>query len=464
MLPNNVFTQSLWGDEGFSAILSMKSSLWDVIKTVAHDTSPPLWNIVEWGAFKTFGASEIVVRSLSLFFFLVTAFFVYLIAKRYWNQKTVVFATLLTILNPFFFKYAFEGRMYSIMAAGVAGSMYFFLRLIKGHPEVKAKGKKLKKKKAALAGYVFFTLWALYSHHFAIFAVITQGIWFLIELILKNKRAKTVFKGFLFVALGYVPWVYPLYLQTSKVAGGFWLSTPSAVDLKNLIVEYLATSGKYSPFTIFQSVTLYNIALWIVIAVLILRKWEKNFKTSFFILLWFLVPILAAWGISQKFTSIFYNRYLLYTIPAAMILLSSDRRKYSNYLIYALIAIFAFTDWHYFTNPTKIPFRDLAAYVKKTEPKNVLIINEDAGNHKLWESKFYGIPAPIYVPNGEKLPYFVGTALMEKTDIINSIPEDVNNLGVITYKEGSLLKFDGFMTTTEKRFGDLNFVWMKREN
>lgn len=429
-----VFNQSLWGDEAFSAILSMKSPI-DLIKIISRDTSPPLWNLFEWLAFRLFGTSEIVIRSLSFIFFLVAAFFAYKIAVHYWNRKTALFALGLTFLNPFFFSYAFEGRMYSILAAGVAASMYFFI-------------------KKRWVPYVIATLFALYTHHFAIFAIFVQGLWFLSEFFFGDKKAaRGMFKSFFAISIGYTPWLIPLYNQTKMVGGGFWLGRPTISDLGNLFSDYLGT-GIRNPLAVY--------ARDLALAVLVLRVWTKDVKKSIFLALWFTLPIILTWIISQKFTPIFFNRYLLYTIPAGMLILASDKRKYVKYLLLIIIALFAIVDWNYFTHPVKIPFRDLAVYVKQTEVKGDFLINEDAGNHKLWESKYYGIPAPIYNPTDLPLPYFVGTALMDKGDIINSLPSGVKRLGVITYKNGADLKFKGYKVLSEKRFGELNFIWMQK--
>src|SRR3989344_5989759 len=147
----SVFNQGLWGDEGFSAILSMKS-LPEIIRIISRDTSPPLWNIWEWVVFNTLGTDEIYIRGLSLAFFLGAVFFTYKIAAYLWSRKTGFLAALFIALNPFFFIYAFEGRMYSIMAFGVAASMYFFLKIWD-----KEGGKKWDR-----IGYVAATAWALY--------------------------------------------------------------------------------------------------------------------------------------------------------------------------------------------------------------------------------------------------------------------------------------------------------------
>lgn len=432
-----VFNQSLWGDEGFSAILSMKS-LPNLIAIVSKDTSPPLWNICEWAAFRAFGTSEVVIRSISFLFFLIAVFFAFLIAKHFWDKKTAFIAGILTFLNPFFFIYAFEGRMYSIMAAGVAGSMYFFI----------------KRKRVP---YVIATLWALYSHHFAVFAVMIQGFWFLYEYFFgKRKEIRGMLAAFVAVAIGYIPWLIPLYNQTRMVGGGFWLGKPTTIDLRNLFFDYLGEGIKHK---------LAEGARIMVLIALALRAWEKDIKKSFFLLSWFLAPILITWLVSQKFTPIFYNRYLLYTIPSAMIILASQRRKISSLLIVPIILLFIIIDWNYFFNPSKVPFRDLAIYVKQTQIKGDLIINEDAGNHKLWESKYYGIPAPIYNPSGEKLPFFVGTALMEESDLISQIPPNTKRIGIITYKNGIELKgrFKTFTLKEERKFGNLNFVWMVKK-
>lgn len=148
MFPNQ-FSVSLWGDEGFSAILSMHT-IPEIVKIITHDTSPPLYNILEHLWFGVFGSSEVSIRALSFLFYTLCVFFVFLIGKKFFGKKTALIASVLTFFNPFFFIYAFEGRMYSLLALGVVSSMYFFLE-------------------RKWVPYVVASLVALYSHHFSIF-------------------------------------------------------------------------------------------------------------------------------------------------------------------------------------------------------------------------------------------------------------------------------------------------------
>jgi uncharacterized membrane protein len=441
----NQFTTSIWGDEGFSAILSMKS-LPEIIKIIATDTSPPLWNIFEWIVFNTLGTDEVYIRGLAFLFYALTIFFVYLIGKLLWNKKTGIITATLTALNPFFFIYAFEGRMYSILALGVTASMYFFMRIRKEKGDPRVNG----------VGYVIATLWALYSHHFAIFALILQGFWFFYAYFFGNRNAaKKLFLLFIAVGIGYLPWLLPLYNQTKMVGGGFWLGKPTVNDLGKLLGDYLAQGIKHS---------LNQVSLVLVMAILITRRWKRRPKSSVFIISWFLGPILLTWVVSQFFQSIFYNRYLLYTIPAAMLIVGSSRRKASEVLIAILLLTFVIVDFNYFTNPIKLPFKELGAYVEQTRQDGDYFINWNAGSHHLWETKYYGFDSPIYIPEGGDLPFFVGTALMEDADVTREIPESTTRVGVTTSGDIAEIELPGYTESEVKILGNLKFVWYEKES
>src|SRR3989304_5276641 len=302
--------------------------------------------------------------------------------------------------------------------------MYFFLRifLFRGNKTIN------------YIGYIFFTLWAIYSHHFAFFALVVQGLWVVKEFFSgKRNTAFGVVKCLVVVALLYIPWLVPLYGQVTMVKGGFWLGTPTPNDLKVLLYDYLGQGIKLLNFNVpFVNMEIYEIAPYLVFATLLTRKWWKSIDKTIFLLLWFLTPILLTWAISQKFTSIFFNRYLLYSIPAAMIILVTARSKITFVPLIIILLTFAVIDVNYFFTPTKLPFREMAAYVKSTETTGDFIINWNSSAHHLWETKFYGIPGPIYIPGDQELPYYVGTALMEEDDILRKLPVKVKRVGVIT--------------------------------
>lgn len=341
--------------------------------------------------------------------------------------------------------------MYSILALGVTASMYFFLRIFS------FKGKQI----LNYIGYIFFTLWAIYSHHFAFFALVIQGVWTVKEFFSgKRRTAFGVIKSLFLVLLLYIPWIIPLYKQVTMVKGGFWLGKPALKDLGVLIFDYLGQGIKLLNFKIpFINYKIYEIAPFLTFATLLTRKWWKSVEKTIFFFLWFLGPILITWAISQKFTSIFFNRYLLYSIPAAMIILVSCRSKITMVPLITTLLVFMVIDVHYFFTPKKLPFRQMSAYVKETVGKNDLLINWNSSAHHLWESKFYGIPAPIYIPGSGELPYYVGTALMEASDVMREIPRNTRRVGVITSGSWDEIKLEGYKIEDKKEIGNLKFAW-----
>lgn len=291
----NQFNASLWGDEAFSAVLSKNTPL-NIVKIIIKDTSPPLYNLTLHFWYKIFGLSETSIRLLSFSYYTLAIIFIYYIGKLVWNKKTGFIAALLSFLNPFFFIYAFEGRMYSTLALGVTASTYFFLKILHG-----------KNKNLDILAYALSIDWALYSHHFAIFSLIPQIIWTAIEFLKRNKKTSVkIIKGMVLAALLYTPWLYPLYKQTTMVASGFWLGKPTLVDLKNLIYEYLSEGIKNPKTQIpFINKELGRIALYLVIITFVIRRWHKNLEKSFFFVCWFFLPIITVWLLSQKMQSIF---------------------------------------------------------------------------------------------------------------------------------------------------------------
>jgi hypothetical protein len=178
-----------------------------------------------------------------------------------------------------------------------------------------------------------------------------------------------------------------------------------------------------------------------------------------------MIPILLTWIISQYFQSIFFNRYLLYVIPGAMLLLASNRRGVASQIVLSVIVIsFVAIDYHYFTHPIKLPFRELATYVKSTKDEGDILINWNSSSHHLWETKYYGIPAPIFIPEGAgDLPFFVGTALMEDSDIIRQFPESTERVGVVTSGNVDEISLPGYTEMEARHFDKLIFVWYQKD-
>lgn len=433
----NQLTESLWGDEAFSA-MAVQQPFWETMGIVMRDTAPPLFYIIGfvWG--HIFGFSEVALRSLSLLLMLGSGVWAGLIVYELQKDKLVAVLTgLLVIMCPFLTPFAFEWRMYALLTFTVTGSVYFFV------------AKKW-------VGYVILTVMALYTHHFALFTLLAQGGCFLV-------KGEGLGRGgvggffrcwwpFLLVGFLYLPWLYPMYWQTIRVkGGGFWLSVPSWGEGINLLYRFV-TGGV---------VERWRGAVAGAVGLLLLGKnWQRVGKEWLGLVIIFLAPAILAFGLSYLVTPIFYDRYLLSVAVGTIILTGLGTRRWLRPGLLLLVALYGYFSWQQFTQPTKRPFRELAAYVKTEKREGDYLVNINGQAHHLWESKYYGIPAPIYTPKGP-LPLYVGTAQMKEEDTIGSLPKVEGRLGAITSEAVESVSLPGYRREEDKQFGDLAIIWFK---
>ena len=436
----NQFNVSLWGDEAFAAVLAQFPPL-KIIAKVAKDTSPPLYYLFLHFWMRLFGTSEVAIRALSFSFFILTCFFIYLIGKKLFNKETGILAAVLSLVNPFLFHYAFEGRMYALLVLTCTASFYFYLQ-------------------ESWFWYVVATLAALYTHHFALLIVAAQGILFLISVFQKRKRFfSEPFWAFLAVGFFYLPWLPALYYQTRLVESGFWLAKPNLRSLVDLFLSF-TIGGEAKTLKL-------KIILGLLLALLVLRRWEKKKKATQCLIIWCLAPVILTFIVSFLGQSIFFDRYLLLIIPSLMLIFASNLRKIKKFplsLLILMVTIFLLgtNTLYYFTHPTKKPFADLASYIKENRTEEIGLINYCGKAHHFFESKYYHLQAPIYTPDGN-LPFFVGTALMEEGDIISQLP-DKEIIWVITSDNKEDVHLPNYQLLGGKEFNGLKVLWFERNN
>lgn len=433
----NLLTESLWGDEAFSA-LAVKLPFKEMIGVVMKDTAPPLFYLLGYGWERLFGSSEVALRSLSL---ILIAFSGVMAGLTVWeigkNKLSSFLVALITFFSPFLFVFAFEWRMYALLSATITLTNYAFLT-----------------KKWKL--YVLASVLALYTHHFAIFTIFAQGVIYVITQS-KWEKISSVVKSwwpYWLIGLFYSPWLYPMYSQISRVKGsGFWLSAPKITEVLDLMWR-MSLGGVEEKWR--------GISLAVVILLVVGKNWDKVWKPCLSLLLITLSPIFISAALSYVITPIFYDRYLLSVIPAVTTIWGLGTKKEFRAALLMLLIIYMVLSVDKFNHPTKRRFRELAGLIKTEMKVGDKLLNYNGNAHHIWESKYYGVGAPIYTPNGP-LPLYVGTAQMTKNDTTGSIPKPDRRLIVISSEPTNKMKLPGFMIVKEKYLGDLGYsVWLKR--
>lgn len=428
----NQFNVSLWGDEAWAATLISQS--WSqIISLVSRDTSPPFYYILAHAWTNFFGMSEVSLRSLSLLFVFFTAVFAALIAHEFWHRRPVTFfAGLLTFFNPFLFQYAFEARMYALLALTSTAATYFF---------IKNKWK----------CYILFAVLSLYTHHFSLFVIFWHFLWQMKEWIVHKDKLIQRLLPFFGIGILYLPWLPVMYRQTRMVTNlGFWLGKPVPRDLLEIFLKFLSGLNKH-PWQIYAVIS--------GIFLLIIRRWKIKDTKTWFLLGWLVIPTLTVFFLSQVMQPIFYDRYLINLIPAfVLILVSSFRKTKLSWILIFIFTLVTFKiDYDFFFHPTKRPFREMAAFIKQELKPGDALINWSGQAHHLFESKYYGVYGPIYTPNGA-LPFYTGTALMKPDDQISVLPR-ASRIGIMTSEPISRINLSGYKLIAQKQFDSLNFSW-----
>ena len=158
-------SQELRGDEGFSWNYIQGSP--DIIlhRIIAEgDPQPPLHYWLLWSWTRLGGDSEFSLRFPSAFLSLLLVPLMYQVGRKLLGRQIGLLAATLTSVHPQQIWLAQDARsMYLLALVGILIATWFLPNLLRhGHPKY-------------WIGYVFFSLIAMYSHYYALFALIGHG-------------------------------------------------------------------------------------------------------------------------------------------------------------------------------------------------------------------------------------------------------------------------------------------------
>jgi len=400
----NILTQSLWRDEAFSALLSLKG-LGQIISVAASDYSPPLYYVFLHFWIKLFGFGEVALRIPSLLFSVLTAGSAYFLTKKLFSKKVALLTFFFVLLNPFLFHYAFEARMYTLFSFFAVLSFYFLI--FENWPL-----------------FVLFSLLGLYSHNFMIFSLLGELIAYLfLKGFGKKKHLLVSFGGIL---LGFSPWVGTLFSQAREVARGFWIERPGIRAVSEALVQFLfGPSGGNSRYLIFMVlISGLVIFLWRLSAS---RRDKAERKKIASLIIWASLSFFSSFLLSY-FIPVFLPRYLIFIIIPLSLVLAFILMglPFRIPIIFCFLVLFLVRDFGIWGDPSKFPIREKVFTISKSwegEP----VVCESILN--FFEVKYYLMrskPAAaerIYLLSSGRVEY-AGGSLVERGEICENLPEE----------------------------------------
>lgn len=404
--PLAYFVASFWRDEAFSYLMA-KLPLHTLLWSTAQDANPPLYYVLlkVWMGF--FGSSEIAIRSLSLIFFWATLYIVFLILNDIYklSEKKSIAYLLLFMINPLLHYYAFEARMYSMMA--------FFATLL--FYAIMKKNYRL---------YAYTALFALFTHYFLILVIAFQVLFALLWFTKTEK--KHLLLPLLKVSVWYIPWIILLLFARPPVGQSFWILTSKFKDLL-LLPAIIFTGYERGTGVIYSYLPYLSFVIMGIIAVCMhFRVFHQKKRYLVLLLGWALgIPLFIF--ILSFWKPVFLPRYLIFVTVGLLTLLivciEGIKNRYVRIGTVALLVIFSLT----FAS-AQVSLRTKSPLKKTFNSVNQQMLSTDIV-YITHEYDFH--PAQYYLPSKkiymykkryEELPWFVGKVLINKESFRMSLP------------------------------------------
>ncbi|MFA5022183.1 MAG: glycosyltransferase family 39 protein [Patescibacteria group bacterium] len=315
-------------------------NLGQMFSLLQNEVHPPAYYLLLHFWIKFFGDNEIVTKLPSLFFSLGTMIVIYYLTKKILNRFSATLATIIFALSYFQIFSACQARMYPMLEFGGALSLLLFWQIF------------VEKKKGLWLLYILTNSVMLLTHLGSLFALATQGLWFLILVWQKQIDKPKAKKFFLAQIPGvtlWLAWLVALFLPKlpTIINQGWYFSSTRNRNFAVGIYDYF--------FLLLKSYWLRFYSAVIILAapfmILLWPESKKNRQTpkqinpNWFLFAW-LLPGLIVSAITQiNYIRIFSISYLaLYLIVAYFFyLLWLKQKKLFWFLITAWFLISLFT-------------------------------------------------------------------------------------------------------------------------
>lgn len=441
--------QSLWLDEAINVVAAKNLDFFSFVsKYPIGDYHPPGYFTILWIWAHIFGFGEMVVRMPSVLFGLGTVSITYLLGKELFDKKVAQLSALFLAVAPLHVYYSQEARMYSLSAFAATLSFYFLVKWVKGGVWVKW-------------GYLASVVLILYSDYVT-YLVLPAQMFFLIfnkDKFVRGVRGVWEVWGVSLLFL--LPWLSVLPLQIIEGMKGSadlpeWKKVAGGANIKDLIlvwVKMLIGRISFENKFIYGGVIGFLSILWIlggiggvwgiggVGGVGGVRGIREKLKYQYQILLiWVIVPLSLAWGISFFIPILSYFR-ILYILPAFYLFLAASLVKLPKIFFRSITFILILSSLIflsiYYTNPKfqREDWRGAVNFLNTVSGKESVV---------LFENNI--IPSPFVYYKKDLNNSSAGLKKIQARSI-----GDVGDMGIILNKNKEIYLFEYLVEITDPK-------------
>jgi hypothetical protein len=404
------YGESFWRDEAFSILLARRGPL-AMVPLTAKDFNPPLYYLLLYGWMALFGSSEHAVRAMSMLFAAGTLVVVWLFMTgpmEVPRRRAVAYLTLFAV-NPLLSYYAFEARMYSMLAFLASLAFYsFYVR--------------------SRRGYLIAATLGLCTHYFMLLVVASLiGLVILTE----NDRRRLVIMAAMPLVL-FAPWLGVAFAFHASHNPPFWIQRPSVGLIRGFFAFlYLGHDDTAFQFPFHGVLTLFSVfglALVGVAARAGVVAWRHGHKP-------YLLLLLLTWALFAPTTVLlasfikpmFIARYVIFAGVGLLLIFVFAMEQLGPILRYSALTVLLLSAFLYqsieTTYVTKGHYADtIRPLAGSAGPNDVMFVLSDLdyfpAAYYFGESRVF-----IYGQSYESIPAYRGKALIAPDRIVERIDD-----------------------------------------
>lgn len=397
--------QDFWRDEAYSYTLSIRS-LPDILSLTVLDFSPPLYYLVLHVWMKIFGTSEIAIRSLSFLFYFSTVLVVYYLLKDVFKLsfKSSIFYTFFVVVSPILVYFAFEARMYSMLAFLAALSSYLYL-------------------KKRWGWYILVTTLGLYTHYFMIIIVAVQ----IFHTFITNPLKKSLLKSVLPIIL-FFPWLIYLINSKNPTSEPFWIKQLTLADTFNLpgyLYTGYETSFAFYDRSIFVISLLFLIISALAVFLYLKDRQVKKDRSFIYVALWMFLPPFSIFLVSFV-KPLWIPRYLIFSSLALVLFTIYVLRRLPATAKVILILFFFLLTFHYqilqIENRKKDHFKKVVKEIRSLSNDQDLLYVQNELDY--FTAVYYFGEERVFIYNKpyDEIRNFVGKVLIPESKVTSTLP------------------------------------------
>ena len=296
--------QYLTLDEATSVALAKASwaNFWVVTKH--YEGNMVLYYVLLRGWIRL-GDSEQLVRSLSVAFGVATVPAMYKLGEVLFSRRTGLLAAAIMAVHALDIEFSQEARSYSLLVLLLVCSAYFFVKTMQ-----------MPSKLEYWSTSLLSSVAALYCHIFAI--LVFPALWLSIG---RDGLRRVGWKSIVIAIISYALLASPmLYFVVTRNAGQVgWVPFPTFIRIAAFMNRVCGNGGIVGVLLYLLLSLVFFASLW--------KRHSKQYLNSRasisnrLVLLWFFLPLLVTYAASFV-RPIFYVRYLIIVLPAAVLIVA----------------------------------------------------------------------------------------------------------------------------------------------